>query len=59
LAAQFSEGRHFRAWSWLLFAFAGMEEIGEENGIDVDSGLPGRLRPRTGPLGGSRACFDL
>ena len=59
LAAQFSEGRHFRARSWLLFAFAGVEEISEENGIDVDSGLAGRLRPRAGASGGSRAYFNL
>jgi hypothetical protein len=59
LAAQLSEGRHFRARSWLLIAFAGVEEISEENGIDVDSGFVGRLRPRTGARGGSRAYSNL
>ncbi len=43
----------------MLLAFAGVEEISEENGIDVDSGFTGRLRPRTGARGGSRAYDNL
>jgi hypothetical protein len=59
LAAQFSAGRHFRARSWLLIAVGGVEEISEENGIDVDSGFVGRLRPRSGARSGSRAYSNL